>query len=275
MKQDYIPCRELQHLSIRKKQACPLCGQLQTIMMRGKTHDIETDELGVVGDRGYSFCNCRNIFFTDWKNIDLGHYDDTYIDFVKGGEQERHTRVLEVEKQWEIVQRFMPNSKSLLNIGDYEDTFLDYLHKQDWNNMSLTTIDIIPRESRYRLLTGNFEDYQFNEKFDIVWMSHFMEHTKSPKEALLKAKSLLNPGGIIFNAMPDTHHINWNTPLDWHWLVQEHHTLWNMYDWIDFAKEECGLKCIYGNISTDVISLTGGGTINYWIEEARTIFKLQ
>ena len=107
MKPNYIPCRELQHLNPRKKQACPLCGQLQTIMMRGKTHDLETDEIGVVGDRGYSFCNCRNIFFTDWKNIDLGHYDGTYIDFVKGGEQERHTREIEVEKQWEIVQRFI------------------------------------------------------------------------------------------------------------------------------------------------------------------------
>ena len=271
----YTPCRELQKLSLRQKQTCPLCGQLQTIMMRGLTRDIETNEIGVVGDRGYSFCNCRNIFFTDWANIRLSYYDDTYIAHAGGaaGESERYNRELEVSKQWEIVQKFVVRPKSLLNIGDYEDTFLDYLKKQDWNKMSLATIDIIPRKSRHRLIQGNFEDYNFgSEKFDIIWMSHFFEHTKSPKDVLLKVKNLLNPGGIIFNAMPDTHHIDWSNPLSWlFWVVEEHHTLWNMYDWITFAKEEAGLECVYGNISTDVLDMNGG---YQWVQESRTIFKL-
>lgn len=271
----YIPCRELQKLSPRQKQACPLCGQLQTIMMRGLTRDIETNEIGCVGDRGYSFCNCRNIFFTDWKNIQLSYYDDNYIDHAGGnaGESEKFNRELEVGKQWEIVQRFINKPKSLLNVGDYEDTFLDYLKKHDWNNMSLATIDIIPRESRHRLITANFEDHDFgSEKFDIIWMSHFFEHTKSPKDVLLKVKSLLNPGGIIFNAMPDTNHINWSDPLSWlFWVVEEHHTLWNVYDFVTFAKEEAGLDCLYKNISTDVLDMNKG---YQWIQESRCVLKL-
>lgn len=269
----YIQCRELQKLSIRKKQSCPLCGQLQTIMMRGLTRDIETNEIGVVGDRGYSFCNCRNIFFTDWNNIKLSYYNDNYISYAggSGGGLEKFNRKLEVDKQWTIVQKFINRPKSFLNVGDYEDTFLDYLAKNNWSNMSLTTIDIAPRESRHRLLTGNFEDYEFSEKFDIIWMSHFLEHTKSPKNVLLKVKNLLNPGGIIFNAMPDTHHINWSDPLSWlFWVVEEHHTLWNLYDFVSFAEEECGLKSLYGNISTDVLEFNDG---YQWIQESRTIFQ--
>lgn len=240
--------------------------------MRGKVRDFEDGTINVVGDKGYSFCNCRNIFFTDWKNIDLGVYDTEYKESESGDEGDKNIRLLEIEKQWQIVQRFMPKAKSLLNIGDYEDTFLDYLAKHNWSNTKLTTIDLIPRESRHRLICGNFEDYDFcGEKFDIIWMSHFMEHTKSPKDALSKAKNLLNPGGIIFNAMPDTHHIDWSNPLAWYWMVQEHHTLWNMYDWISFASEECGLKCLYGNISTDVIEMGKNGY--RWINEARSIFK--
>jgi len=267
----YIQCRELQKLSMRQKQACPLCGQLQTIMMRGKVRDLEDKTINVVGDRGYSFCNCRNIFFTDWKNIDLNIYDEVYSEAEGGDEGDKNMRLMEVEKQWQVVQRYAPKAKSLLNIGDYEDTFLDYLKLNNFTKMALTTIDIIPRQSRHRLITGNFEHHEFaGEKFDIIWMSHFMEHTKSPKDALIKAKSLMNPGGIIFNAMPDTHHINWSDPLSWYWMVQEHHTLWNMYDWVSFAKEECGLDCIYGNISTDVLEIGSG---HRWINEARTIFK--
>ena len=267
----YIQCRELQKLSPRQKQACPLCGQLQTIMMRGKVRDLEDKTINVVGDKGYSFCNCRNIFFTDWKNILLDVYDTEYSEAEGGDEGDQANRIMEVGKQWEIVQRHAPKAKSLLNVGDYEDTFLDYLAKTNFKKMELTTIDLIPRKSKHRLLTGNFEDYEFSEKFDIIWMSHFMEHTKSPKDALLKAKSLLNPGGILFNAMPDTHHINWSDPLSWYWMVQEHHTLWNMYDWITFA-EELGLKCVYGNISTDVITINDKSY--RWINESRTIFKL-
>ena len=107
-------------------------------------------------------------------------------------------------------------------------------------------------------------------------MSHFMEHTEDPRKAFGKAKGLLNPGGIIFNAMPDTHHIEWSNPLKWCWIVQEHHTLWNMYDFISFVEQEFGMKCLYGNISTDVITQEKSGDRSmYWIEESRSIFKLQ
>lgn len=268
----YIQCRELQKLSPRQKQACPFCGQLQTIMMRGKVRDLEDKTINVVGDRGYSFCNCRNIFFTDWKNIDLNVYDENYMESEGGDEGDKKVRLAEVEKQWKVAQRFSPKAKSLLNVGDYEDTFLDFLKKQDWNKMELTTIDLAPRESKHRLLQGNFESYDFgDEKFDIIWMSHVMEHYKSPKDVLLKIKTLLNPGGIFFNAMPDTHHIDWNNPLAWYWMVQEHHILWNMYDWITFA-EENGFECLYQNISTDVVTIDDKS--HYWINESRTIFKL-
>jgi SAM-dependent methyltransferase len=263
---------ELQHLSPRQQQNCPLCGELQTIMLRGKVADIETGVYHVVGDKGYSFCNCRNIFFTNWKNIDLTNYDENYAKRAMGDQEDR---VLEVEKQWEIAQRFCPKAKSFLNVGDYEDRFLDYLKNNDWNNMSLATIDIIPRESKHRFICANFEDWDTDEKFDIVWMSHFMEHIRDPRKILDKVKKLLNPGGILFNAMPDTNHINWGDPTEFPFLTAEHHILWNMYDWIDFAEDD-EFKCVFKQLSHDVITRRQKEIkrIDYcWIKESRTIFQ--
>lgn len=271
----YVPCRELQKLTTRQKQKCPLCGSMQTIMMRGFTADIETGEFGLVGDRGYSFCNCRNIFFTDWRNIQMDGYDNDYIERTKSGENERKTRLVEIEKQWALVRRLKPDAKSLLNVGDYDDVFLDYLKRSDWDRMNMATLDIIPRESRHRLITANFEDWESDEKFDIIWMSHLIEHVKNPKAVMLKAKRMLNPNGIIFVATPDTHHINWENPLEWmNWIVEQHHTLWNVYDWASFVEEECGLKCIHKTVSFDVIDLKyeNGSQSYYWIKEGRTIF---
>jgi len=265
---------ELQHLSPRQQQNCPLCGQLQTIMLRGKVADIETGVYNVVGDKGYSFCNCRNIFFTNWKNIDLTRYDENYIRHAMGDQEDR---ILEVEKQWEIVNRFYPKAKSLLNVGDYEERFLDYIKSRDWSNMNLTTIDLIPRESKYHFICANFEDWDTEERFDIVWMSHFMEHIKDPRKALEKVKKILNPGGILFNAMPDTNHVNWGDYSEFPFLTAEHHILWNVHDWITFV-EETGLRCIYKNLSFDVISKTKPEIKKKeycWIKESRTIFQKQ
>ncbi len=49
-------------------QPCPLCLTYQRMMIRGNW----IDEKGVWSrfpDMGYSFCNCRNIFFTKWENL--------------------------------------------------------------------------------------------------------------------------------------------------------------------------------------------------------------
>ena len=50
-------------------QICPLCGTSQRMMIRGLYIDPDTKQGKLYPDMGYSFCNCRNIFFTKWVNI--------------------------------------------------------------------------------------------------------------------------------------------------------------------------------------------------------------
>jgi len=48
-------------------QKCPLCGAMQRMLIRGVY--VENGKSMMYPDMGYSFCNCKNIFFTKWENI--------------------------------------------------------------------------------------------------------------------------------------------------------------------------------------------------------------
>ena len=61
-------------------QVCPICGTPQRMMIRGLY--VENGKSQLYPDTGYSFCNCRNIFFTKWENITAeapNMYSDNYI----------------------------------------------------------------------------------------------------------------------------------------------------------------------------------------------------
>ena len=50
-------------------QSCPLCGMNQRMMIRGNFIDPHDGKWSRFPDIGYSFCNCRDIFFTKWENL--------------------------------------------------------------------------------------------------------------------------------------------------------------------------------------------------------------
>ncbi len=50
---------------------------------------------------------------------------------------------------------------------------------------------------------GFFEDMEINEKFDVIWISHTLEHMPRPDDLLKKCGELLLKDGIIFVAVPN------------------------------------------------------------------------
>ena len=54
-----------------------------------------------------------------------------------------------------------------------------------------------------RIIQGFFDDVNIKEKFDLIWISHALEHMPRPDEILKKCKNLLEKDGIIFVAVPN------------------------------------------------------------------------
>ena len=87
-----------------------------------------------------------------------------------------------------------------------------------------------------------------NQKYDIIILSHVIEHFKEPKEILLKIKSMLNDNGFIYIEVPNSPIINqsknqcsYETFIKY--LTTTHTVNFNMDNLKTFA-ENCGLKII-------------------------------
>lgn len=62
--------QELQEIAPFFMQNCPLCARLNRIVVLGVYRDHKGPQR--YPDMGYSFCNCKNIFYTRFENLTTG-----------------------------------------------------------------------------------------------------------------------------------------------------------------------------------------------------------
>ena len=231
-------------------QKCPFCNSEQIMMMRGLVRDMEDFEVHISHDRGYSFCNCRNIFYTDYKNINKAIYDESYGKWYETSKDIKTIAVNEIEKLYPKLKSLCPDAKSFFEIGSIHDYVLDYMKEK---GLEVSSLNICKRESKHPFEVADFEEYAPTKKYDIVFASHIFEHFKDPKKELLKCKEMLTDKGILYIAMPDTFFADFEggRAQQFDWVVNEHYILWNMDNWIEFCEEQ-GLKCIYKERGLDL-----------------------
>lgn len=239
-----------QRLPERVMQTCPLCGERQPIIIHGLSADLETGHMKMCADMGYSFCNCRNVFFTDWSNIKQDVYDEGYHLKYK-------TRDIEViakgefKKFLKVIKQLGYDPQSIFEIGAITDDVLDSAKEAGLETFGN---DIFEHPSQHQLIFGNFENEDFLPRTDLIWASHVFEHFRDPGAQLNRCKSALSPNGILYIAMPDTFAIDFDNPsntMNWDWNVREHHILWGMESFIEYAAEH-GLKCVYSERNIDL-----------------------
>jgi len=104
-------------------------------------------------------------------------------------------------KTFEYFNKFIKDGDSILDVGCRDGELNEYLKgKKDIN---YTGIDPCASQNS-RFIKSTIEEYESQgEKFDIISMSHVLEHTKSPFLALEKSKEFLKPKGKILMAVPN------------------------------------------------------------------------
>lgn len=258
-----------QQLPSRMYQKCPLCNEMQPIMIRGLSHDLENAEIYITYDMGYSFCNCFNIFFTSWDNIDKRMYDELY--FKKYDTPNiKKIALYEIEKFFGLFKKFNPDIKSFFEIGAISDDVLDYVKGK---GLEVSGIDICRHPSKHQVTNCDFEQYYTTgEQYDVIFASHVFEHFRNPKRQLQKCFKMLNEGGLLYVAMPDTYFINFSggNPYQWDWNVREHYILWGMDSFIEFA-EPIGFKCMLAERGLDIFEKVDGSS--FWKQDFKVILK--
>ncbi len=223
-------------------QACPLCGMKHPIIVQGLVSNPEDINMKMpVFDRGYSFCNCSNIWYTDWSNMDGRVYDEKYTERYN---TEGVTILIKKysDAYYPVLDKVNPNIKKFAEIGAINHILLDEAQDKGWETLG---VDINPNvtSDRHKIDICNVEKYTLNEKQDVIWASHIFEHFKDPIQVAKNLYGSLNEGGVLFVAMPDPWFIDWRQPHAWqHWHLREHHILWDMDSFIE-KLEEIGYKC--------------------------------
>jgi len=196
------------------QQTCPLCGDEKIIIAHGITIDKE-DKVRFYPDRGYSFCNCKSIWFTDWSNIDQ--------------------RVRHENDSTEVLRHYILTGR-IRNKG-YEKNYFQCL---GWGD---------PVKAEAKRLGFEVCGKAF---YDFIWAYHVFEHSQNPLHLLSDTYDNLSPEGLLFIAMPDPYFIDFENPYSWkHWLLREHYIMWDMDSFCD-ELEKVGFKILLKRRNTRV-----------------------
>jgi 2-polyprenyl-3-methyl-5-hydroxy-6-metoxy-1,4-benzoquinol methylase len=92
----------------------------------------------------------------------------------------------------------------LINLAKDIKYSLDVLEGS--KNICVKYIDF--QTENLRILNEYFEDFKSDHKYDLIIMSHILEHVVEPKEILFKYKEFLKPNGKIIGIVPNMHSLH-------------------------------------------------------------------
>jgi len=103
-----------------------------------------------------------------------------------------------------VIQKYHPTGKSILDYGTATGEFLDYLQQKSFK-VSGVEPNKKARERANLLLknTVSVSIDDVNEKVDIISLWHVLEHIPNPDELIKKLESKLQKEGIIVVAVPN------------------------------------------------------------------------
>lgn len=184
-----------------------------------------------------------------------------------------------------IKQTIDLKNKDICEIGAFDGLLLS-LFKKNNNNVfgyELNDDARVYAKKKYDIdLEENF--LESKSKYDIIILSHVIEHFREPKEILIKIKSMLKENGFIYIEVPNSPMLNecsYNMLM--RYLNTEHIVNFNMYNLIKFA-ESADLKIVrseYNNYNISIdnenlrISLLEGSLPNFSNYFAFSLFALK
>jgi len=144
-----------------------------------------------------------------------------------------------------IVLNFK-NSGTLLDIGGGYGLY-DLMLSENFKVSVIEPIfsQVYLKDIKYKVYKANFDDFQSEQKYDLILMLDILEHFKDPSEALSKAKSFLKKDGILVIQTPNYRSIMQLLVKNWSWwMVEDHKVLFSSQSLSKILKNNC-LKKIY------------------------------
>ena len=246
--------------------ACPICQDRNTELY-SKSSDVEylsSEEI-----YNYYMCNnCSTIFIEDFPTEKLNEiYPENYYSF-----QEQKKKITDQVKEFldqlvfkKILKKFNGKSINVLDIGGGSGWLLDLIRKiyPQVNISQVVDIDenakaIAERNGHY-FFHGTIEEFQSENKFDLILMLNLIEHISQPLETLKKMESILNPGGVVLIKTPNIESLDAKIFRNSYWggLHCPRH-------WILFSQKSFRLMVSQTGLKINKIKYTQGAPFWSW-----------
>jgi 2-polyprenyl-3-methyl-5-hydroxy-6-metoxy-1,4-benzoquinol methylase len=184
---------------------CPLCGS-SSYKIYDKLGDWTIAECNQCGFR---YTNPRPkievlpSFYTEEYFKDERHFDKFYnrdYTIKQQSDNDYTNRVLDIESH-------VPARGRLLEIGAARGGFLDIMKKRGWivSGVEISKDAVRLGKELYDIdiFQGTMEEYETQEKFDVVCMYQTLEHVPNAKFIVKRSYELLNKSGIIVIEVPN------------------------------------------------------------------------
>lgn len=93
---------------------------------------------------------------------------------------------------------------------------------------------------KFKFIKGDFETYQFEEKYDLVWCSHVLEHQLNVENFIKKIFSCVKDNGYVCITVPDEMN---------GWVIEGHVHFWNAGQ-LMCNIIHCGFSCRHAEVKT-------------------------
>ena len=215
---------------------CPVCN-IPTVDIYRISESREDSTKDTVGT--WHKCQCGVIFQSELPSHDC--YNNIY---TKKSSLVKEARIRGVHAA-RMVTPLIEESiygRMMLDVG-FRTTFnMEFFKERGWLVWGIDRNEDL--EGKGNIYKGNFETYDFSPNigeaklkelgidkvertFDLIWMSHVLEHFNDPIKALKKAYDLLAPTGMIYIAVPDIDFITKTGISKYpHWKKNEHYIMW-------------------------------------------------
>lgn len=121
----------------------------------------------------------------------------------------------------DLIQGFVPAPANLLDIGSATGEFLNIARRSGYRVTGIELSAFAAEQARQRfgleIFVGALEAYKTDMSFDVIHLSHVLEHLVDPHRAIDRLKKILSARGVVYVEVP----FQWNLVERLHFLASE------------------------------------------------------
>jgi len=233
-------------LSSLGKVPCPVCGEFE----------IET-KLFIAN---VSIRQCRSCELQFWQPQEFHFLDNLYSQqYFQGESSAGYNDYFSLEaglrrtfqKRLDLILQHRQGAQRLLELGSGPGYFLSEAEKRGLKatgvEISEYAADFGREQLHVDLRSGGLDDHTFSsEMFDVFCMWDVIEHLTDPRHLLLKAHTLLRPGGMLWLTTGDCSSFAARASgSKWHLYTIPEHLFFFCPKNIRLLLEQCGFRIVH------------------------------